>query len=677
MPFFLRKQPLEIPPPTEKDWVKKDEEEDLLKDPDELCHRPQPVRMINKLVTLLIERAWEVIEEKHRLQAPKQQNLTPAQYEPSAEFQVPGRANCLAISGGYIFAGLSTGLCVFRIATCEKVCSWEAAKLEICSIQVSDLGSDYHLLGTVDELGAARLLYFLKENLLQIKAINEVEDITKRTICTAQEISCGADYAGFLLQGSSEVCLEIYRLPKDSWLKEAEQAQAAPPPSLSPVPGNLKQQKSVDVQAPGPEELDLQQFLSRVESKLVPPLLLLKVRQPKPLTGSLFKNPLEALMKSDDGAVLGLGFNHVVKYCHWEQQEAIFSSTFQQYLQAEDDAESKELKNSHTMFHFHLPGRTLPAGAEAKGEPDVPVAFSVHWTKNHNLCFYLFNRPLKEKLDSDPKPDVVWPCAAPIAYSAITPCSSYLALACEDGTITVWDLFLGFPLAVTRLPDGSVIRSLQFMPPSSPFGKKSPCPRRDPSSSKVQLLVLCLDGSLHLITSGLQGFDTKLLGGRPHVPNQMISAVASLPTLPDAVLNFFWDGTVNLMDATMEENICQFVTPPSYEVASPWQPVFSVDSGGQCLVLRGQSRSRGAKADTEPLLLFDLTACPSLESVASGVEGPPGPSSELLWDRRCDLFLSENLPWLAAVSCQMPECWSQLRDYAATLTLGNPEEVME
>lgn len=46
-------------------------------------------------------------------------------------------------------------------------------------------------------------------------------------------------------------------------------------------------------------------------------------------------------------------------------------------------------------------------------------------------------------LDSDLKPDVVWPCAAPIACSAVSSCSRYLALAGEDGTITIWDKHLG------------------------------------------------------------------------------------------------------------------------------------------------------------------------------------------------------------------------------------------
>ncbi|XP_067327579.1 WD repeat-containing protein 93 [Anolis sagrei] len=694
MSLFLRKQPQEIPSPTEKDWIKKYEEEDLfLKDPDErLNSLPQPLRMINKVLNLLFDRAWEIIEGKRPLQEIKQQNLALTVYHPSAELQVTGRANCLEVSGRYIFAGLSTGLSVFSSSTCEKLCAWEAANLEICTICVSGLSGSSCLLGAVDELGVAHLFYFVRENLLHIKAINEVEDITKRNVCATLQLSHRADYAGFLLQSSSEGWLEIYRLPKDAWLKELEIIQPVQLPGLpgsendklkekevkqpSPPerPGSRSgrrhspKKKSVDIQSQVPEEMDLLQLLSKVESKLVPPVLLLKIRSPKPLAGSTFKNPFDALMKSDDGSVLGLGYNHMMKESQWEQLDAIFNNTFQQYLETEEEMEPKEEKPSHAVFHFHLPGRTLPLGAEIKAEPDISVALSVHWSGSHNLCFYLLSRPPKEKPDSDPKPDIVWPCAAPIACSAITPCSSYLVFACEDRSITSWDVSIGFPLSVTVLPKGYAVRSLQFMPLSLTSNKKLPIP------NKVHILVLCTDGSLYLFTSGTQECDTQLLGYRPQAPSQMISAVGTIPTLPDAVLIFFWDGTVNLMDISMEENICQFVPPSPYKVASPWQPVFSVDSDGQGMILRGEAQSGNVKGETEVIFLFNFAFYPLMETFALKAKQSSDSLAYLPWDQRCDIFLNDNLQRLSTISQQMPECWSQLQDYAAALTRGSPEE---
>lgn len=59
----------------------------------------------------------------------------------------------MAASQEHIFIGLSTGLSVFSIATCEKLCAWETARLEICTLHASDLDSKYQVLGTVDDMG--------------------------------------------------------------------------------------------------------------------------------------------------------------------------------------------------------------------------------------------------------------------------------------------------------------------------------------------------------------------------------------------------------------------------------------------------------------------------------------------------------------------------------------------
>lgn len=61
-----------------------------------------------------------------------------------------------------------------------------------------------------------------------------------------------------------------------------------------------------------------------------------------PNPGSSFKSPLDALKKVDDDSMLGLGYNHLIKDSQWEQQEAIFRSTYREYLEAEGVRESKE-----------------------------------------------------------------------------------------------------------------------------------------------------------------------------------------------------------------------------------------------------------------------------------------------------------------------------------------------
>lgn len=112
--------------------------------------------------------------------------------------------------------------------------------------------------------------------------------------------------------------------------------------------------------------------------------------------------------------MLGLGHNHLIKDSQWEQQEAIFHSTYREFLEAEGESESKDEVPRRATFHFLLPSWILQEGLEIKVQPDA-----------------------------DLKPDVVWPCAAPIACSAVSSCSRYLALAREDSAITIWDKHVG------------------------------------------------------------------------------------------------------------------------------------------------------------------------------------------------------------------------------------------
>ncbi|NXI67875.1 WDR93 protein, partial [Anseranas semipalmata] len=455
-----RKHSLEIPPPSEKDWLKDEEENFFLQDPDQIRDAlPQPFRMVNKLVMLLFENAMEIIEKRERLREAQKLKVQPTKCFPTAEFQVTGTANCLAVSGKFIFVGLSVGLAAFRMYDCKQVCAWDAVKTEICVIHSSDLGNEHHVLLAVDEMGLVLLFCFHKENFLLIKILNEAEDITKRSTCVEVVLSPGGDYAGVLLQGNSKVWLEVYQLPKDSWLKETEKSPGAA--------GGLGFREMRFWEAASQADIFLLQespvSANKADAKLSLPVLLLKVKPPKPITGTSFKSPLDALKKVDDGSMLGLGHNHLIKDSQWEQQEAIFRSTYREYLEAKGESESKDEIPRRATFHFLLPSWILQVGLEIKVQPDVPAGIGVHWEGSHNLCFYLLNRPLKEKVDADVKPDIVWPCAAPIACSAVSSCSRYLALACEDAAITIWDKHLGYPLSVTAIPEERLIRSIHFL----------------------------------------------------------------------------------------------------------------------------------------------------------------------------------------------------------------------
>ncbi|XP_010084521.1 PREDICTED: WD repeat-containing protein 93-like, partial [Pterocles gutturalis] len=88
MAGYIWKHPLEIPPPSEKDWLKDDEEDFFLQDPDRKRDAlPQPFRMINKLLMLVFENAMEIIEKKETLQEAQKLKVQPKKCFPTAEFQ--------------------------------------------------------------------------------------------------------------------------------------------------------------------------------------------------------------------------------------------------------------------------------------------------------------------------------------------------------------------------------------------------------------------------------------------------------------------------------------------------------------------------------------------------------------------------------------------------------------
>ncbi|KAM5206920.1 WD repeat-containing protein 93 isoform 4-T12 [Hipposideros larvatus] len=179
LPVFTQKGLLEVPSPTEKDWSKDDEEDYVFKDPDwELDSLPQPYRMINKLVNLLIDRSWEVIEERVAVREAELSRVQPTIYLPVLESKLNKMPHCMAICQDYVFIGGAKGFSIYNLYNAKRICVWEKLKVDVTSIWATDLGSEI-LVAPVDEMGIVRLFYFYKDSLYLIKAINEVHPACK------------------------------------------------------------------------------------------------------------------------------------------------------------------------------------------------------------------------------------------------------------------------------------------------------------------------------------------------------------------------------------------------------------------------------------------------------------------------------------------------------------------
>nr|XP_054954947.1 WD repeat-containing protein 93 isoform X3 [Pan paniscus]XP_054954948.1 WD repeat-containing protein 93 isoform X3 [Pan paniscus] len=523
-PIGTRKGPLELPPPTEKDWPKDDEQDHVLVDPDEeLDSLPQPYRMINKLVNLLFEQSWEIIEERNALREAESSQIQPTVYPPLGEIQLNKMPNCMAVSQDYVFIGGAKGFSIYNLYSAKQIYAWEKLKVDVTSIWATDLGNEI-LIAPVDEMGIIRLFYFYKEGLYLVKAINEVDDTSKQTTCIKMEISQGGDFAAFLLQGAGDIWLDVYKLPKETWLKKLEH------PQLTSNPKKKVRQPQLNTLGPisaDPLEMDANVSF-KGDIKLSLPVYIMKIKPPKPVTGTTFKSPLEVFAKIKDCYGLGSGQNHFIKDSQWEQQAEIFNASYKKYL----DKEWEEEPLSTATFYFLLPSCLFAMPTEVKGPSGMACVLGIHWTRSHNFFLYSLNRTLKDKAD----PEGVWPCAAPIAVSQLSCSSSYLVLACEDGVLTLWDLAKGFPLGVAALPQGCFCQSIHFLKYFLVHKGQNMYPE-GPVKSQMKCVVLCTDASLHLVeASGTQGPTISVLVERcSSFPRMALCALWMWPSVKSSV----------------------------------------------------------------------------------------------------------------------------------------------
>ncbi|KAL4661137.1 hypothetical protein H8957_015798 [Semnopithecus entellus] len=671
-PIGTRKGPLEVPPPTEKDWPKEDEEDHVLVDPnEELDSLPQPYRMINKLVNLLFDQSWEIIEERNALREAESSQIQPTVFPPLGEIQLNKMPNCMAVSQDYVFIGGAKGFTIYNLYNAKQIYAWEKLKVDVTSIWATDLGNEI-LIAPVDEMGIIRLFYFYKEGLYLVKAINEVDDTSKQTTCIKMEVSQGGDFAAFLLQGAGDIWLDVYKLPKETWLKKVENPQLTSNPKKK-----VRQLQLNTLGLISADQLEMDtNACFKGDIKLSLPVYIMKIKPPKPVTGTPFKSPLEVFAKIKDCYGLGSGQNHFIKDCQWEQQAEIFQASYKKYL----DGEWEEEPLSTATFYFLLPSCLFAMPTEVKGPTGMTCVLGIHWTRSHNFFLYSLNRTLKDKAD----PEGVWPCAAPIAVSQLSCSSSHLVLACEDGVLTLWDLAKGFPLGVAALPQGCFCQSIHFLKYFLVHKGQNMYPE-GPVKSQTKCVVLCTDASLHLLeASGTQGPTISVLVERPvkHL-DKTICAVAPVPALPGMMLIFSKNGSVCLMDVAKREIICAFAPPGAFPLEVPWKPMFAVSPDHPCFLLRGDYSHETESTDDAGIqysvFYFNFEACPLLENISKNCTIPQRDLDNMAFpqalslEKRCERFLQksyrklEKNPEKEQEAEKEQEHWARLQRYSLLL----------
>ncbi|XP_018618766.1 WD repeat-containing protein 93 isoform X2 [Scleropages formosus] len=512
MPVYIRKGSAKIPEPSEEEESDEEEEKSYLMDPDQMRDRlPQPFRTIDKVLDRVLDRAWELIVRRDTVrraaeQAKKSASVLEIPGEATDNSGLPRRTNCLTCTddGKYVLLGHLGGLSVICTSSHGCIAAWVDRSLELTFIHSTSLGVTAYLIATVDDMGIARLFAFYPNCLCLIKLINETDNINQRNICTKFEICKGGDYGAVLIECSGTSWLEIYRFPRESWLRELEVLQASSLKKVSNISGIT-------------DKMD-----SGIGVKFSLIGMVLKVKQPRALSGTSLKSPFEVLQKTGNGTVIGSGQNHMIGVKQWEEQNAVLK-----YVGTSTcDVKIPEERPSQCTFHFLLPGVLSPLTGGKIPPAGVPVAVCLWWSGNHNLFQYVLHKTLKFRLrpDNEPKADVVWPNAQQIVCSAISKSTKYIALGLADGLVTIWDRHLGLPWSVLAVSSNSDFSRMLFI------DDMHVCTEDSTLHPKIHVLVTCRSGACHLITAG-RGVDSHVTKLRERPVDSESFPSALLPVL--------------------------------------------------------------------------------------------------------------------------------------------------
>ncbi|XP_030233861.1 WD repeat-containing protein 93 isoform X1 [Gadus morhua] len=535
-----------IPEPSEQDWGEKDSES-FLTDPEELWDRlPQPYRMIDKVLDILLGTAWESILKRETARSASQKKHPNLML--SADTELPECTSCLACSGDgrYLAVGHSQGVSVSCAVSLACVSSWLEDGLDITAIRMTGVGQEAYLISTVDDMGVARVFALSAEKIYLLKIVNKTEDINQRNVCVTFDLSEGGDFGAVLMSCNGAFWLDIYNFPLKSWLADLKQAA---PQSQKPTVGDVNWTHCS---------------------------VLMKITSGKLPTGKTLQNPAELLKKAEQVGGMGSGQNHMIGVHQWKDQDAAFRS---KYGSNSDHVGTQPRLGS--MHFLQLCGVAGGSGAEATTTQtgEVPESICLWWTGSHNLLQYSLCKA-KDKHDVDPRPAMLWPNAQEIVCSAVSQSTRFIALGLEPDLVSVWDRQTGSPLSVVVVSAAdSVLTRVMFVEGGIPAA----------FSRRVHLVVSCRSGTTLTLTAGasaaVSGAET--LGARPGEAGRRPSAITSVAFLLGLTLVLQRNGELLILDAINKATVCCLMAPATHLLACPLDPVFTLDTVRQILFMRG------------------------------------------------------------------------------------------
>ncbi|XP_065145196.1 WD repeat-containing protein 93 [Paramisgurnus dabryanus] len=641
MAVYLRKG-LEIPEPSD---YSSSEDDDMTYFTDLYEHEhklSESVRVINKILNSLVDRAWEDISKQDKIREEAEATIKVPVLSPSKEYTLPGRTNAIVCSddGLYLFLGHAHGLSVISTSTLTCVRTWTDERVELTSISCASLENCTHLLCTVDDMGIARLFVHRTENIYFIKVLNETDDINQRHICTKFEVSKRGDFGAAVMTSSGSVWLDVYRFPKELWLKELE----------------IKQ--TTHTHTP-------------TEVKLSPIVLLMKIKPPEIPAGTSLKSPFEVLQKTGDGTIIGSGQNHMISSFQWENQEVAFQKMFAKYLSTYPMTQSQQKPDgpSNCTFHFLLHEGLCPLPGGAKSTRDFPIVLCLWWSGSNNLLQYLLVKTAKEKTDVEPRPDILWPNSQEILCSAVSACTRFIVLGLVSQLVTVWDRRFVCPYANIVIPGDSPLCRLKLILRNPEQLQVAPL-HLGPFLPKLQFLVMCRSGACYSVTTRHGGHSQIVeFIKRPGDPASFATVVEPVPFLKSLALLMQRNGQVSVWEMDDAAPVFLINLPQTHLLGPVWEPVHVLDPVQQNLYIRGDRKtSLEAVMDKEvgdgTLFLYSFSQCSVLDlyriPLPAAIEKETRDTLSGL-EEACNLYIQERFDSLEERNRNFAIQWEQLQ----------------
>ncbi|XP_075260670.1 WD repeat-containing protein 93-like isoform X1 [Convolutriloba macropyga] len=618
MPVYLRKEEGEpsLQTPSITEFKLKDD--DFILDPEILFdYLPQPYRMIDKMLELVLDITWEKIEvieaEKARRAAERKVPIY------SSPDEVPNchDVRCMCPSpdnnAAWLYAGTSDNkLAIFDSASHELVMEWTEEPIKLKSIKVAPLGESVQVVIAEDESESCRLFVTALDKIHFVKVLNEGDTFQAKVTCVNSWLAHDATALALFVKNSNTglMYIEFFKCPVDTWMKEIDNANQQYQKQLSSTSDVAVSIPSISFSKPSP---------------------ILRVRPPQ-LPQGVAMSPYE-MFKRAEGVVPGSGLlGHQLSLTHMEVANTAFNMLNSRNLHLLPQSETVTIDRQPQVLFF-VPGRLTPVGIDNERENGRCCSVGVWWSEMYYMSVYSLLRPpgkgnLLTGFDIEHKPDSIINFGGPVHSSTLSSDNVLLAFGFSDGTVVVYDKEYGSAQQVMRANfSNTPVKHLQFVHPTLFSTLASPSKDKEdeaPLLSEIDrevesqnssrllaslgggsgvkpartngILALSEDGTLSLCTFGkLFKSETSFLCSRDSFDTVTtgVTSFALMPGLPQLVAVVFTSGSVTVFDIAKCESVCEVFLPSTHQLVSPLSTgmdamrVVATQSKGQFMLVHG------------------------------------------------------------------------------------------